>query len=74
METVKKIPSQLRVLRVIHGVTLAELGEAIGRTPSWLSRAERGLPGAIVSPVDALRIGGVLQVDPKRIFAEVEER
>ena len=41
----KKFPSQLRVLRVIRGLTLSGLGEAIGHCPSWVSRAERGLPG-----------------------------
>jgi len=69
----KKLPSQLRVLRTVRGITLEKLGAAINRAPSWCSRAERGLSGAVISPVDALRIAGVLQVDPKRIFAEVDE-
>lgn len=62
--------TSLRLQRLIAGLPQHTLAEKIGRSQPWLSRAERGAPGSIVTPEDAARIGAALLVDPKRIFDE----
>lgn len=63
----------LRLQRLLAGLHQHTLAEKIGRSQPWLSRAERGTPGSIVTPEDAERIGEALGVDPEKIFNESPE-
>ena len=63
----------LRLQRILAGLPQHSLAEKIGRSQPWLSRAERGAPGSIVTDKDAVRIGEVLGVPPGKIFDTPED-
>ena len=63
----------LRLQRLLAGLSQHTLAEKIGRSQPWLSRAERGAPGSIVTHEDAERIGSALGVHPGKIFNETPE-
>ena len=62
----------LRLRRLIAGLPQQTLADRIGRSQPWLSRAERGVIGAIVSPEDAARIATALGVPSSNIFDDPE--
>jgi transcriptional regulator with XRE-family HTH domain len=52
----------------------AELAAKIGRDQSWISRLERGLSGARVSPDVAQKLSDALNTPPERLFTDGGEQ
>lgn len=63
-------PSAIRIGRTLNNLSQAELAAKIGRDQSWISRLERGLSGARVSPDVALKIADALSTPPEKLFSE----
>ena len=63
-------PSAIRIGRTLNNLSQAELAAKIGRDQSWISRLERGLSGARVSPDVAQKISDALNTPPEKLFAE----
>lgn len=52
--TSESLGQDLRVLRKQRGLTLAELGEAVGRSVGWLSQVERDISEPSMEELDSL--------------------
>ena len=65
-------PSAIRIERTLRGLSQTELAAKIGRDQSWISRLERGLSGARVSPGMARKIADALSTSPEKLFTDVE--
>ena len=63
--------SPLRMARNLRGMSQAELGEAIGRDRSWISRLETG--DVFVSVTEKVRIAQILGLPVDSLFPEDED-
>ncbi len=62
----------LRLQRVRAGYPQNTLAKKIGRSQPWLSRAERGLPGSIITAKDAALIAATLGLPIEAVFSHEE--
>lgn len=65
--------SALRIARVAAGLTLADLGRAIDRSPCFVHRIETGGPARLTEEI-ASGLARACSTSPERIFSESEDR
>jgi len=64
----ERLGADLRALRKRRGLTLSELGQALGRSVGWISQVERGLSLPSNEDVDALAVA--LDVEPSALVQD----